>query len=125
MMEPVSAARPIQVLFLSEETLLRLSRAKRSTLLDRKKSLPPEAAFAIRDEYITLAQLLKMAGIIGTGGEAKHYLATTPVLVNGEPEQRRGRKLRAGDLMQAPGEALILILHAATTETGSSHEAER
>ena len=41
---------------------------------------------------ITLAQLLKVAGILGTGGEAKYYLMETPVLVNGEPEQRRGKQ---------------------------------
>jgi ribosome-associated protein len=69
----------------------------------------PETRVAIRDEYVTLAQLLKMAGVIGTGGEAKHYLADTAVIVNGEPEQRRGRKLRPGDLIVAPGAAPIRL----------------
>jgi ribosome-associated protein len=64
---------------------------------------------AVRDEYITLGQLLKVAGIIGSGGEAKVYLADTVVQVNGEPEQRRGRKLRPGDLIAAPGERPILL----------------
>lgn len=59
--------------------------------------------FNLQGEYVTLGQLLKITGIIGSGGEARGYLAETPVLVNGETEQRRGRKLRGGDLVQAQG----------------------
>ena len=51
----------------------------------------------IHSEYITLGQLLKFAGIIRNGGEAKSYLATHEVKVNGEFDNRRGRKLRDGD----------------------------
>ena len=65
--------------------------------------------FGVRGDHITLGQLLKMVGIIGTGGEAKYYLAETPVQVNGEPEQRRGRKLRSGDLVLAPGHPPIRL----------------
>ncbi len=61
-----------------------------------------EQHVAVKGDHITLGQLLKMAGIIGTGGEAKYYLSETVVQVNGEPEQRRGRKLRPGDLVIAP-----------------------
>ncbi|MCR5491733.1 MAG: S4 domain-containing protein YaaA [Bacilli bacterium] len=53
----------------------------------------------ITGEYITLGQFLKFARIIDQGGEAKYYLATRKVLVNGEDENRRGRKLRAGDVI--------------------------
>jgi len=63
---------------------------------------PDEQHVAVKGDHITLGQLLKMAGIIGTGGEAKYYLSETIVQVNGEPEQRRGRKLRPGDLVIAP-----------------------
>ncbi len=65
---------------------------------------------ALREEYITLGQLLKVVGVIGTGGEAKVYLAANVVQVNGEPEQRRGRKLRAGDVVVPPGEAPIQLI---------------
>jgi ribosome-associated protein len=54
---------------------------------------------AVRD-YITLGQLLKVVGEISSGGEVKSYLAQETPLVNGEPENRRGRKLRAGDIIQ-------------------------
>jgi ribosome-associated protein len=70
---------------------------------------PQTRTVALRDEYITLGQLLKAAGVIGSGGEAKAYLADTVVQVNGEPEQRRGRKLRVGDVILPPGEDPIVL----------------
>jgi ribosome-associated protein len=65
---------------------------------------------ALRSEHITLGQLLKLAGIIDSGGEARAFLEETPVAVNGETEARRGRKLRAGDLVEiSGGETLRLV----------------
>ena len=60
----------------------------------------------IKGETIRLAQLLKLAGIVESGGESKALLAQTAVLVNGELEVRRGRQLRAGDVVEAVGESL-------------------
>lgn len=54
----------------------------------------------ITTEYITLGQFLKLADIIQSGGEAKSYLAQNVVLVNGEIDNRRGRKLRSGDRVE-------------------------
>ncbi|MBO4540831.1 MAG: S4 domain-containing protein YaaA [Bacilli bacterium] len=51
----------------------------------------------ITTPYITLGQLLKFKRIVGQGGEEKLYLATHKVLVNGEEDNRRGRKLYPGD----------------------------
>ena len=51
-------------------------------------------------DYITLNILLKIEGIIQTGGMAKIYLQENLVLVNGEPENRRGRKLYPGDVIE-------------------------
>jgi len=65
--------------------------------------------FTLRGEHVTLGQLLKLTGVIGSGGEAKPYLAEFAVQVNGEPEQRRGRKLRSGDYIEAPGAEPIMI----------------
>jgi ribosome-associated protein len=53
----------------------------------------------INTEYITLGQFLKLADIIQSGGEAKLYLSETNVLINGESDNRRGRKLRDGDVI--------------------------
>ncbi|MDD3348288.1 MAG: S4 domain-containing protein YaaA [Bacilli bacterium] len=47
----------------------------------------------IKTEYINLGQFLKYVGIIGSGAQAKAFLLEQTVLVNGEQEQRRGRKL--------------------------------
>lgn len=56
----------------------------------------------IHSEYITLSQLLKMVNAISSGGMAKWYLQEHVVFVNGEQEQRRGKKLRDGDLVMLP-----------------------
>ena len=71
-----------------------------------------EREIAIRGELIRLGQLLKLAGLIDAGGEAAAYLATETVLVNGEPEARRGRKLRPGDEVQAGAETLRIVAQA-------------
>lgn len=52
---------------------------------------------SITSEYITLGQFLKFADIISSGGEAKAFLANHEVMINGELDCRRGRKLRDGD----------------------------
>lgn len=51
----------------------------------------------ITTEYITLQQFLKFAGIAQTGGEAKILVKEKEIYVNGEKENRRGRKLYPGD----------------------------
>jgi ribosome-associated protein len=63
----------------------------------------------IRGEEIRLGQLLKLAGVIGTGAEAKALLAAEDVRVNGEREERRGRRLRPGDEVRAGDEVLVLV----------------
>ena len=60
----------------------------------------------IRGEMIRLGELLKLAGVVATGGEAKALLASTEVLVNGEPEPRRGRQLHPGDEVRVGDEEL-------------------
>ena len=56
--------------------------------------------FELRGDRIALAALLKASGIASSGGAAKALLAEGQVRVNGEPESRRGRKLRDGDEVQ-------------------------
>ena len=60
------------------------------------------------EEYITLNVLLKIADIIPTGGMAKMYLQENFVLVNGEKENRRGRKLYRGDVIEVENKAFII-----------------
>lgn len=58
---------------------------------------------AIRTEYITLGQFLKLADCISTGGHAKFFLQETKVNINGEADNRRGRKLYVGDRVEVDG----------------------
>lgn len=65
--------------------------------------------FGIYTEFITLGQLVKALGMIGNGGEIKMFLAETEVFVNGEVDQRRGRKIRVGDRVVIRGEEILVI----------------
>ncbi len=56
--------------------------------------------FRLKDEFITLAQLLKACDIVYSGGQAKEYLASVDVFVNGEKENRRGKKIHRGDVVE-------------------------
>lgn len=57
----------------------------------------------IQTEYIALGQFLKLADCISTGGQAKSFLQETEITVNGALENRRGRKLYAGDIVNVAG----------------------
>lgn len=63
----------------------------------------------IWSENITLGQLLKLANVISNGAEAKGYLAEVMPQVNGEDENRRGKKLYPGDKIQLPDGQGFLI----------------
>ena len=56
-----------------------------------------------RDGRITLGQLLKLTGAVDRGSDVRPFLAAGRVRVNGVAETRRGRKLVAGDVVEAPG----------------------
>lgn len=53
----------------------------------------------LRDEFIKLGQALKAAGFVDSGVEAKEVIKEGLVLVNGEIDTRRGRKLYEGDVV--------------------------
>ena len=58
---------------------------------------------SIYDEYITLSQFLKIVDLVQSGGEAKSFLLSKKVIINGEDDNRRGRKLRKNDLIEIDG----------------------
>jgi ribosome-associated protein len=58
---------------------------------------------SIGGDMIRLGQFLKLADLIETGGEAKILIASGDVTVNGEVDLRRGRQLRAGDVVAVLG----------------------
>ena len=62
-----------------------------------------------KDEpFITLGILLKITGIIDTGGQAKFFLAENTVLVNGVEDNRRGRKLYHGDVIEVLNQSFVI-----------------
>jgi len=63
----------------------------------------------IQTEYITLGQLLKLANIFESGGMIKGFLQEEGVLVNGEEEHRRGRKLYPGDTVEVAGAGTLIV----------------
>ena len=58
----------------------------------------------INTDYITLGQFLKLADIIQSGGEAKSFLAQNEVKIDGISDNRRGRKLRGGEILEILGQ---------------------
>ena len=60
----------------------------------------------LREEFIKLGQALKAAGLVESGVEAKEVIQEGLVMVNGEVDTRRGRKLYAGDQLVFDGEEI-------------------
>ena len=67
-----------------------------------------EEHIKINTEFIRLDALLKFAGLVETGGEAKLSIQNGEVTVNGEICTMRGRKLRPGDRAELDGAALVV-----------------
>lgn len=57
----------------------------------------------IRDDFIKLGQAMKLAGLVGSGVEAKILIQEGRVRVNGETEYQRGKKLHPGDIFSFEG----------------------
>lgn len=62
--------------------------------------------FVLKGEYIKLGQLLKAAGLVSMGTEAKALIEEGCVSVNGETELRRGKKIVVGDTVTCQGEEI-------------------
>lgn len=63
----------------------------------------------VKGYFITLGQFLKLTDFISTGGEAKFAVKELHITVNGEAENRRGRKLRRNDNVVIEGKEFHLI----------------
>lgn len=57
----------------------------------------------IRDEFIKLGQALKLAGLVESGVDAKFVIQDGKVLVNGNVEYQRGKKIYPGDVVSYNG----------------------
>lgn len=67
-----------------------------------------EQTIQITTEFIKLDALLKFAGVVETGGEAKQVIQDGGVLVNGEPCAMRGKKMRPGDIAELGGVRIVV-----------------
>lgn len=63
----------------------------------------------IKDEFIKLGQALKLAGLVDDGVQAKMVIQDGQVKVNGEVDDRRGRKVYVGDTISFDGEEVHVI----------------
>ena len=61
------------------------------------------------DEYIKLGQLLKLAGMVSSGVEAKIVIQKGEVTVNGKVDDRRGKKCYPGDVISFNGKTVKVI----------------
>ena len=63
----------------------------------------------ISTDTIRLGQFLKLSNLVDSGSDAKFLLAEGEVMVNDEVEIRRGRQLRAGDIVEYDGIAVRVV----------------
>ena len=68
-----------------------------------------EQLIKIQTEFIRLGALLKFAGVVETGGEAKLVIQDGEAQVNGEVCTMRGKKLRPGDRVVLGGEIALVV----------------
>ena len=73
-------------------------------------SIPSTQTVAIQGAYIELQQLIKRLDLVQSGGEVKQFLAEVEIIVNGDYESRRGRKLYPGDLVMLENIGTIEII---------------
>ena len=60
----------------------------------------------IRDDFIKLGQVLKLAGLVESGVDAKIRIQEGFVKVNGEVEVQRGKKIHPGDIIELDGQQI-------------------
>ena len=63
----------------------------------------------IKDEFIKLGQAMKLAGILSLGSDIKYEIVDGKVKVNGQVEERRGRKLHKGDVFTYQGQDYKIV----------------
>lgn len=84
--------------------------AKRRKTTRSYSSNSPMTDIQIRKEPIELLKLLKFAGVVGTGGEAKIVISEGMVKVNGEVETRKRKQIASGDEVEYQGETFKVSL---------------
>jgi len=67
-----------------------------------------ETNIKLREEYIKLGQALKAAGLVDSGVDAKLVIQNGLVIVNGSIEDKRGKKLYSGDVVEFDGNKIYI-----------------
>lgn len=62
----------------------------------------------LKEEFVRLCDLLKLAGVAQSGGQGKHMVAEGEVKVDGQPESRKTAKIRAGQSVECRGVMIVV-----------------
>lgn len=65
--------------------------------------------FRLRGDHVALCDLLKLAGIADSGGQGKLMIASGEVSVDGQPENRKTAKIRAGQTVVCHGRCVRVL----------------
>ena len=79
---------------------------------------PEPRPVPIRDDMIRLGQLLKLAGLVEHGGEAREVIAAGRVTVDGEVDTRRGAQIRPGSVIALDDEQVQVVVDDGTFDDG-------
>ena len=87
-----------------------LSRAGRIKLESNQTHRDPVKTiqFQVKGEHVRLCDLLKLAGIAGSGAQGKHMVADGEVTVDSQPESRKTAKIRAGQTVECRGVSIVV-----------------
>jgi ribosome-associated protein len=90
--------------------------AAASSIMPASAANPPQNGkpletrqFQLRDDHVRLCDLLKLAGIVGSGGEGKRLVAGGEVTVDGQAESRKTAKIRAGQAVECRGVRILVL----------------
>lgn len=64
----------------------------------------------LKTEPVELHKILKFEGMVPSGGVAKLAIESGDVMVNGEVETRKRKKIVAGDIIEFNGEKIHMVL---------------
>lgn len=83
--------------------------------------------YPLFEEYITLGQFLKELGLISTGGQAKFFLAENAetIFVNGNAENRRGKKLHVDDVLELSSFDISIKFTLPDPDERAAHDAQK
>ncbi len=72
-----------------------------------------EIEFRLERDHVELNQLLKLCGLVDSGGAGKALVSSGAVRVDGEVELRRTCKIHAGQVVQLDGVRIVVVDAAA------------